>query len=730
MKKQLLFILFILLSAPVLAKTVFPPAYDVAKLKDSINVKLPSEYWQLYSTGDVEIKFKDILTKKYSDKFSHTGLYEDGKRKKGDYLKIAFNFAQYKKWVRFGLTNSTAIPKKVFIAFNSGQDRFYVYQGKKWHYYTTGMLVPWKQRNGDKNNQRILLTIHPGEQIVVYSNSVLSASIPKLYDYDRFVKESYQDELLFDEDTIITFGFAGFIAFALIFNLFFYYINREKLYLNYSIMLFFLAAMSALSAVISLWMQGITPYKIEVYTFVVGGFFISFINTIQLFLGIDKHFRNWSVFIRYFAWITSVLVFTTVIVLLDVKPEGEVAEGMLGLLGVFGAFAFIGFAVLSIVFVIIVIKTLIRLKKQKDPEAQIIFWALLPYFLTMLPVLSDYSLLTAMWGVAYLSWGMFARFKRLQQQYIDQALEKERITREKEEEKNALIAQQNVRLEQLVEERTAELEHSLENLKETQNQLIQSEKMASLGELTAGIAHEIQNPLNFVNNFGDVSVELIQEMEEELQKGDTDEAIAIAGDIKQNLEKIVHHGRRADSIVKGMLQHSRTSSGQKEPTDINALADEYLRLAYHGLRAKDKSFNAELITNFDANLPKVSVMPQDMGRVLLNLFTNAFYATQQKVKSPPTPKGGETVPYKPAVSVTTKRVGDTVEITVRDNGTGIPDAIKDKILQPFFTTKPTGEGTGLGLSLSYDVVVKAHGGTIEIDSVEGEYTAFVITLPL
>jgi len=267
------------------------------------------------------------------------------------------------------------------------------------------------------------------------------------------------------------------------------------------------------------------------------------------------------------------------------------------------------------------------------------------------------------------------------------------------------------------------LESTLSNLKATQTQLIQSEKMASLGELTAGIAHEIQNPLNFVNNFSEVSAELVDEMEEELDKGDVAEAKAIGADLKQNLEKIRHHGKRADAIVKGMLQHSQSGSNKKEPTDINALADEYLRLSYHGLRAKDKDFNAELVTHFDAALPKVNAIPQDIGRVLLNLFNNALYAVNQKQKT----AGAD---YKPKVSVSTLTENSQVIIKVKDNGTGIPDAIKEKIMQPFFTTKPTGEGTGLGLSLTYDMVVKGHGGTIHVNSKIGEYSEFIISLPL
>jgi signal transduction histidine kinase len=284
------------------------------------------------------------------------------------------------------------------------------------------------------------------------------------------------------------------------------------------------------------------------------------------------------------------------------------------------------------------------------------------------------------------------------------------------------------------------LETTLQDLKATQSQLIQSEKMASLGELTAGIAHEIQNPLNFVNNFSEVSNELIQEIKDERAKNteNRDEELVdeILNDITQNLEKINHHGKRADAIVKGMLQHSRSSSAVKEPTDINKLADEYLRLAYHGLRAKDKSFNATMKTEFDetlsadeAGIGKIEIIPQDIGRVILNLITNAFYATNEKKNSPLAPKGEIEKEYEPTVTVSTKKVGDKVEISVKDNGNGIPQKVLDKIFQPFFTTKPTGQGTGLGLSLSYDIV-KAHGGELKVTTKEGEGTEFSVVLPV
>ncbi len=267
------------------------------------------------------------------------------------------------------------------------------------------------------------------------------------------------------------------------------------------------------------------------------------------------------------------------------------------------------------------------------------------------------------------------------------------------------------------------LQQTIVELKSTQAQLIQSEKMASLGELTAGIAHEIQNPLNFVNNFSDVSNELIDEMKEELNKGDIEEAKAIADEVKQNLEKIVHHGKRADAIVKGMLQHSRKNTGIKEPTDINALADEYLRLSYHGLRAKDKTFNADFKTDFDESIGKIDIVPQDIGRVLLNLFTNAFYAVSERQKL-------EEANYNPLVSIQTKKLDDKIEIIVKDNGIGISQNIIDKVFQPFFTTKPAGQGTGLGLSLAYDIITKEHNGSINVASKEKEETIFLIELPI
>lgn len=275
----------------------------------------------------------------------------------------------------------------------------------------------------------------------------------------------------------------------------------------------------------------------------------------------------------------------------------------------------------------------------------------------------------------------------------------------------------------LLQKQKEKVETTLTKLKAAQSQLIQAEKMASLGELTAGIAHEIQNPLNFVNNFSEVNSELIAEMKDEIDKGNLQEVKILINNIAENEQKITHHGKRADAIVKGMLQHSRSSSGGKEPTDINALADEYLRLAYHGLRAKDKSFNATMKTDFDQSIGNINIIPQDIGRVILNLITNAFYAVTDKKQLQP-------AGYEPTVSVSTRKANGKVEIKVSDNGSGIPLKVLDKIFQPFFTTKPSGQGTGLGLSMSYEIITKGHGGELKVDTKEGEGAEFTIVLPV
>jgi signal transduction histidine kinase len=288
---------------------------------------------------------------------------------------------------------------------------------------------------------------------------------------------------------------------------------------------------------------------------------------------------------------------------------------------------------------------------------------------------------------------------------------------------NEKTISRNIELEKLVIERTEALQDTITSLKDAQETIIQAEKMASLGELTAGIAHEIQNPLNFVNNFSEVSLELIDEMSDEIKNNQTNAAFELASMVKDNLTKIHHHGHRAESIIKSMLQHARKSTGKKELTDINNLCDEYMRLSYHGLKAKYKNFKANFTTEFDPSIGKILVEPQDISRVILNMINNAFYAVNEKDSI----ADGT---YNPLVSISTYKVGDDVFIKIKDNGNGIPSEIRNKIFQPFFTTKPSGRGTGLGLSMSYEIITKGHHGDIEVESEEGEGSTFIVRIPL
>jgi two-component system NtrC family sensor kinase len=579
--------------------------------------------------------------------------------------------------------------------------------------------------------------MQPGQQITFFERQYIDFRLDRRISVDvvfKLLKNEQRDAINFYEDrlkdvSIVSF-LCGILILASLVNLFFYSVSREKVYLYFALFGLFYTLLAGNMPVYDVFLKEV-PLLARFNTLLAlfCGFFLwKFLST---FYDAPALYPRWYKVSNYLSY----GIFVAVLPMLTTFVMGNLALSAF-LASIVGVFIINSFIILSF-----------SLFKSRQEKIFKLITALPFLFIGLVYLIADImfgtgagknsfvmfvhtyggdiTLFFFYWLVVIFLWKMIQRFQTLQKQVLQEALEREVLAREHEAERLQLIAGQKIELEQQVTERTAELHQSLTDLKQTQTQLIQSEKMASLGELTAGIAHEIQNPLNFVNNFSEVSVELLDELEIELTNGDKDEAIAIASDVKQNLEKILHHGKRADGIVKGMLQHSRASSSAKEPTDINKLADEYLRLAYHGLRARDKTFNAELITDFDKNLPLVNVVPQDIGRVLLNLFTNAFYAVQQKQKI-----AGPN--YKPAIQVKTftpPSGGRGAVVVVRDNGTGIPDNIKDKILQPFFTTKPTGEGTGLGLSLSYDIIVKAHGGKIEIDSKEGDYTEFTISIP-
>lgn len=439
------------------------------------------------------------------------------------------------------------------------------------------------------------------------------------------------------------------------------------------------------------------------------------VKNLQKTLNTKVNYPNWNIVLNYI-FIASIILLVSVVAFPAAKP---VTGWLIHLL---------------MIFLMYIMYT----ERIFQPSRQLLL-AIAPFFILSiaddLVKIAGPGNLTALksilgTGIGFSIVWMIAMYFIIRKQ--NKNLEKEKEKTQEEAEQKALLASMKDELEVQVQQRTAELtrqkeelEHTLEELKSTQAQLIHSEKMASLGELTAGIAHEIQNPLNFINNFSDINAELISELDAELQKPESERDKQnqedLINDIKANEEKINHHGRRADAIVKGMLQHSRKSTGQKEPTDINALCDEYLRLSYHGLRAKDKTFNATLNTDFDPLMEKINVIPQDIGRVLLNLLNNAFYAIHDKQRTAPQT-------FEPTVWVSTKQFEDHVEIVIKDNGKGIPQNIIDKIFQPFFTTKPTGEGTGLGLSLSYDII-KAHNGELSVNTKEGEETNFKISLP-
>ena len=384
-------------------------------------------------------------------------------------------------------------------------------------------------------------------------------------------------------------------------------------------------------------------------------------------------------------------------------------------------------------------------RAKRYPPARTLLFGLVPFIVVHLVIYLLQRVLTKsvylpnhIWFESTLGFFYFWLFSL----YLIAARQRKTYTKDHQARIDREEAEQRERhlLEGLVQERTAQLtqqkealQATLNELQATQDQLVQKEKLASLGELTAGIAHEIQNPLNFVNNFSEVSTELVKELQDERAKPHTDRDTEleseILSDLIQNLEKIGHHGQRASAIVRNMLQHSRASTGQRELTDINALADEYLRLSYHGLRAKDKAFNASFVADLDPDVAPINVVAQDVGRVLLNLFNNAFYAVQQRQQQEREKGTLAGYAYRPAVKVTTKQTPVGVEIQVADNGTGIPDELEGKIFQPFFTTKPSGSGTGLGLSLSYEIITKGHGGTLEVESEENKGTTFTIMLP-
>jgi two-component system NtrC family sensor kinase len=715
-------LLFTLLPFCLRAQTVLPQVYEI-KTDSASFTGLEDQNYQILPDPSANLSFAQVRA------MSFNPIKADGFRIKD------FNTRVY--WCKFSFKNTLSRPVNVaFVGSMSRIDVFGIDSAGTITQKTTGQDVPWSQRSGLKRFRQVVYTIQPGQQMTFFERQYFDFKLDRRTSVDvvfKLLKNEQRDAINFYENrlkdvSIISF-LCGILILASLVNLFFYSVSREKVHLYFALFGLFYSLLAGNYPLYDVFFKEMPV--LSRFNFVIALFCGLFLwKFLSVFYKATMLYPRWykvSNYLSYCIFVSAINMFSPSII------TNLALSGILA--GVSALFIVNAFVILSF-----------SLFKSTEEKVFKLITALPFLFIGIVYLIADIiygtgaganngfvifvhnyggdiTLLCFYWLVILFLWKMIQRFQTLQKQILQEALEREVLAREHEVERMQMIAGQKVELEQQVTERTAELHQSLNDLKQTQNQLIQSEKMASLGELTAGIAHEIQNPLNFVNNFSEVSVELLDELEIELINDDKDEAIAIASDVKQNLEKILHHGKRADGIVKGMLQHSRASSSAKEPTDINKLAEEYLRLAYHGLRARDKTFNAELITDFDERLPMVKVVPQDIGRVLLNLFTNAFYAVQQKQKT----AGRD---YKPTVEIKTfAPPSGGWGALVRDNGTGIPDSIRDKILQPFFTTKPTGEGTGLGLSLSYDIIVKAHGGKIEIDSKEGEYTEFTISIP-
>jgi two-component system NtrC family sensor kinase len=733
MKKiYLLVILFFAIANGLKAQNNQPQAFEI-KADTAINEDISDKYWQLLEDPTGKLDISQVSSAAYNLKFHGNTTLTKG-----------YNYAITNYWLRYKLRDSLTYPVKVTIPEGVAYAWLYIPAANgKWDVEKTGKLLPWGQRGGLKRVTQFVVTLQPGQEVLLYEHDIFDFAIYKPENfrftigfYDAVINSSYLNDDAYYYKNCLSFLIIGIFLLAFLINLFFYRVVRERLYLYFSFFLIFISLYYLLATDIGLLREH--PYIYYYDTeFIVMGLFFTLMHFIRKFLATKEKTPKWDKFL-------VLLSYLVIIVLLRrwyLPPTMPYRTYLV--------FQLLIASVEYLYMPVILVTLLYYIFKSKRDERTGMY-ALLPVFLWWsiaytftwlsselsmffhVPYTPFYNWIESsrfmveffcfLWLVMVFSWILFKRFQVLQQSVAQAALDKERLEKEQEMERNRLIELQKDELEHQVENRTIELKKSIEDLKNTQRQLIQSEKMASLGELTAGIAHEIQNPLNFVNNFSEVNTELIDELQQEIDKGAYAEVKVIAVDIKANQQKINMHGKRADAIVKSMLEHSRTNTGEKELTNINMLADEFFKLAYHGLRAKDKSFHSEMKTHFDKDLPKIEAVQQDIGRVLLNLFNNAFYAVNKKSKT-------AGAAYKPTVEVSTSTKNGQIEIKVKDNGNGIPDNIKDKIMQPFFTTKPTGEGTGLGLSLSYDIIAKGHSGKIDVKSEEGNYTEFIITIP-
>ena len=730
--KRSLFFIFLICHAACFSQTTLAPVYEI-KADTEVN-KIPDAYWQMLADTSGKWTIDDVRSPQISTLFHENNTKVTG---------IGYSGINY-YWQRFRLKNSTG--KKVKLIFSNAPwaDTYELYvfhtSGSTQH-LVNGAFEPWSKRDGYKNMFSVPVELSPQEEIIIYKKIAIKRNKAEelfigISFYDSFMENIYINEPWYEGD-VRNWLIAGLLFFGFFFNFFFFWIDRDKVYL-YMALLLLIEGVWYLTTNRSITFREYPIFK-SYFDILISHLLFFFMATqfVRYFLKTYKYDKKWDKILLSLLVMMFATEFTRRFFVNNILSRSSQL--------LLDSLTQLAFEALMLCLLL----SFLLLKRQKERFTTLSVIAAFPvffmwsfgyggrYLFNFLYLNNKIAtpgylqwffireevieMFCVAWFAIIFTWILLQRYALLRKQYTQQALDREK-------EKSEIMNQQKELLEKQVEERTAELKRSLEELKSTQKQLIQSEKMASLGELTAGIAHEIQNPLNFINNFSEVNSELIGEMKEELSKGKIEEAKTISDDIDENEKKIIFHGKRADAIVKGMLQHSRSSSGVKEPTDINALADEYLRLAYHGLRAKDKTFNATMKTDYDQSIGNINIIPQDIARVILNLITNAFYVVDEKKKTSRAPEGG--VSYEPTVSVSTKKMGDNVLIRVGDNGNGIPQNVLDKIFQPFFTTKPTGQGTGLGLSMSYDIVTKGHGGKLTVTTTEGQGSEFMIYLPV
>jgi two-component system, NtrC family, sensor kinase len=695
-------------------------------------LSLPAAYTGIWLDKDENANFSAIQKGRQQNQFQFLSAWS-GK-----------NFFPGVYWLHYRIKNASAGPLQIALTSAANFATCYLKGGDNaWTQKETGWYRSWYKKDGAKKSNSIPYTLQPGEELEVYQRDRYWQQIPrslhvvlefpKTLAVAQYIQEQYIEPSSMQTNKLLSAMIAGILLFAGIIYQRFFRIVKVTFYLHYALFLF---SFSLLYSPVPLWFQAypLVNLYVSYAAFAFGLFFFTQFFRAYLRTGVN--------YLRWDKWLLLVSVLPLLSFVLNYVLAGLLPPSWLYHTLTWGGRTYILVLDSLLVTAILFISTHKASAGIIATIPALLLWGLgQTYKLVHTLIQANNSsfqvhglvkwmnehtyiidLVCIVWIVSVFSSLLFQRFAHLQNKLVKQAVRNERLKRQKEMERMELIARQKTELEQQVEERTQELKHSLQNLKAAQAQLIQSEKMASLGELTAGVAHEIQNPLNFINNFSELNLELIEEVLEEAKKRNAPELQKLAEDLNVNQLKVMKHGRRADSIVKAMLQHSRSTAGPKEPTDINALTEEFLRLSYHGFRAGNKEFSATINTDFDTGIEPVPVVAQDLGRVLLNLFNNAFYSVNAKKKV----LNGT---FEPTVSVTTKQMADKVEICIKDNGTGISPKALEKIYQPFFTTKPAGEGTGLGLSLSYDIVTNGHGGELRVSTIEGNYAEFIVQLP-